>query len=125
MNVVQVIGVNEIKEALMAADLRQAFFIRRGMLKAGLMLQRASQQIVPIDTGNLKRSAGTKVIGQGWASEVIVYYTAAYAVYVHEMTWLRHKEGKQAKFLERPAREMRQELLAVIAAESRLLGGTE
>lgn len=36
----------------------------------------------------------------------VVGYTAAYALYVHENLEARHKEGKQAKFLEQPAREL-------------------
>ncbi len=34
--------------------------LEQGLLKAGLRLQRASQKIVPLDTGNLKSSAFTR-----------------------------------------------------------------
>jgi hypothetical protein len=37
---------------------------------------------------------------------VIVGYTQQYAIYVHENLQAAHKEGKTAKFLETPAREL-------------------
>lgn len=48
------------------------------------------------------------------ADDVIVGYTQDYAVYVHEMTWLQHKPGKEAKYLETPARRLARELFRVI-----------
>lgn len=48
-------------------------------------------------------------------ASVIVGYTAAYAVYVHEDLTAKHKPGKQAKFLEGPARWLRNELQRIIA----------
>jgi len=123
-DLVKVLGVKEIKESLRKADVRLGVFVRRGMIKAGLQIQRYSQKIVPIDTANLKNSAGTRAFGSGWATEVIVFYTAEYAVFVHEMTWLKHKPGKEAKFLEKPAREKRKELLQTIANEAKLFGRT-
>jgi deoxyribodipyrimidine photolyase len=44
------------------------------------------------------------------ADAAVVGYTAAYALYVHENKNAHHKEGQQAKFLEGPAREHREEL---------------
>lgn len=56
-----------------------------GLTRAGLWLQRASQQIVPVDTGNLKASAFTRSEGDNTAAvKVFVGYTANYALYVHE-----------------------------------------
>ena len=46
--------------------------------------------------------------------EVIVGYTAAYAVYVHEDMNASHPRGGQAKFLEQPARELSKALGAVV-----------
>lgn len=48
---------------------------------------------------------------------VIVGYTANYAVYVHEDMTAQHKPGKQAKFLEQPARENAQEYAKIIREE--------
>lgn len=93
----------------------------RGAKKAGLALQRESQKVVPVDTGNLKNSATTRVddSNKGFDAQVTVGYTANYAVYVHENLTARHAPGKTAKFLEGPAREMRAEIANIIEAEIR------
>lgn len=105
------------------------------LLRAGLKLQRASQKIVPVQFENLKASAFTRLTSRG--DSVIVGYTAAYAVYVHEnldaahgeafnkkhakeianahtpaqkKIWFRRGKNQQAKFLERPWKEMRLQL---------------
>jgi hypothetical protein len=89
----------------------------RGLKKAGLWLQRASQKIVPIDTGVLRASAFTRAEGHGAGIKVTVGYTAEYAIYVHENLEARHRKGKQAKYLEQPAREGRSEMRKIIRAE--------
>lgn len=38
--------------------------------------------------------------------DVYVGYTQSYAIHVHEREGLTHKEGKQAKYLEEPARKL-------------------
>lgn len=45
---------------------------------------------------------------------VVVGYSQNYAIYVHERTELQHKEGKQAKFLEEPARTKDKEIARAI-----------
>ena len=60
-------------------------------------LLRASLEQVPVDTGRLKAS-GTVSEGR---DEAAAGYSEAYAVYVHEKTWVSHAGGK-AKFLEDP-----------------------
>jgi len=111
-----VTGASEIRQRIrmLSASLGEKF--RRGLTKAGLELQRWSQKEVPVDMGTLKNSAGTRVIGAGWGSDAVVFYTAAYAVYVHERMDLKHPVGR-AKFLEGPARERRDELLRIIERE--------
>lgn len=47
-------------------------------------------------------------------SSVITGYTAAYALQVHEDLEASHKPGKQAKYLEQPARELRDELGRIV-----------
>jgi hypothetical protein len=117
---VKVVGVEEIKKKLREASVTMGFKIQRGQIKAGLFLQRESQKVVPIEFGVLMNSAGTKAIGASWFTDVIVYYTASYAVYVHERTELKHKKGKMAKFLETPMRENRDKILRIIAGEAAL-----
>jgi hypothetical protein len=43
-----------------------------------------------------------------------VGFTASYAIYVHEDLQANHPNGGQAKFLEQPARALRQELGKII-----------
>jgi hypothetical protein len=115
--IIKLTGVSEIKAAMEKASRRLSTSTREALTRAGLFLQRESQKIVPVKHGVLKNSAGTSVSGQGWFTEVVVYYTASYAVWVHERTDLKHKPGKEAKFLEKPAREKRAEILALIAGD--------
>ncbi len=98
-------GLAKLQKTLKAQTPRQVQKLSRGLYRAGRHLQAASMDIVPVLTGNLKGSADTsppKV--RGTIVEVKVYYTAGYALYVHENLTARHKPGKQAKFLEGPAR---------------------
>ena len=56
---------------------------------------------------------------------VVVGYTQAYALYVHENLEAKHKEGKQAKFLEAPARQLSSSgELGRIVAEAKKAGKT-
>lgn len=50
----------------------------------------------------------------GKTLNVIVGFTAPYAVYQHEILWYNHPRGGQAKFLEQPANEMRPVMAATI-----------
>jgi hypothetical protein len=45
---------------------------------------------------------------------VVVGYTAAYAIYVHEDLKARHSPGKTAKYLEKPFVELKEELFEQI-----------
>lgn len=62
-----------------------------GLKEAGLYLLRASLKIVPVDYGNLKASGFTRCEAENTtAPEVIVGYTALYAVFVHEDLEAKH-----------------------------------
>lgn len=113
--------------------------VARGLKKAGLALLRESQQLVPVDTGNLRGTGKCRNVGgSGFDADVVVAYggeNCNYAVYVHEDTTKKHGaaynaaygsegeklrgEKQQAKFLEQPAREMRSELIKIIVDEGR------
>lgn len=110
-------GVEEILSNIHRHRIRTAHQVEMGLKKAGLFLQRESQKIVPVDTGNLRASATTrKVSGSGFSTDVVVAYGqgAEYAVYVHEDLNAHHAPGKQAKYLEEPSRTKRREILALI-----------
>jgi hypothetical protein len=90
----------------------------RGLVKAGLMLQRESQKIVPIDTGALKNSAFTRKQKEGLKTEVLMGYTMDYAIFVHEDPDAQHAPGKEHKYLEKPAKMMRNQLRQKIIEEA-------
>ena len=85
-------------------------------------LDRVSKRIA-----NLTR----QYVGRKFIPRVVMGYTAAYAVYVHEDLTAVHPVG-QAKFLEEPARTKRREIVAEVEGglrrgftleEALLLGG--
>ena len=90
--------------------------LERGLIKAGLFLQRESQKLCPVKTTNLKANAFTRKEEKKGGVAVRVGYVAEYAVYVHEMTGNYHHVG-QAKFLEQPAREKEGEMKEIIKKE--------
>ena len=148
MQLTKLTGMSSVLSKLKAYGVSQERSIRRGLVKGGRYLQRESQAIVPVQLGNLKASAFTRDIG-ALSPDVIVGYTAEYAVYVHEDLEkahgrdfnLKHAESisnakgsksgtvkgglfkrgedQQAKFLERPAREKRLDILAIVYAEAK------
>jgi hypothetical protein len=134
-SLVKINGVQAVLKALDKSDNRIAVATARGLKKAGLFLQRESQKLVPVDTGNLKNSAFTRATGKGFDTEVIVGFTAEYAIYVHEAVGMklkgqpRRKKGSrgsfwdpqgraQAKFLEEPARRLQKQLGKIVADEA-------
>jgi hypothetical protein len=94
-------------------NLRDAAFWHREALVESLddetkMILSRSQQIVPVDTSALKQSG--RMLGPQVSPSQIKFrirygnqITENYAVRQHEDLTLRHKAGKQAKFLEEPA----------------------
>ena len=91
-------GVDEILKNLRKSRLLVAAGFERGLKRAGLFLQRESQLLVPVDTGNLKGSAFTRSFYKGTATEVYVGYTAEYAVYVHENLEAAHGAEYNRKY---------------------------
>lgn len=91
-------NVNGLKAVL--AGLRKhrkakAAGLQRGLKQAGLFIQAEAQIRTPVDTGNLKASAGTRADGRGFETVVSVFYRAAYALFVHEMGGKRDKRPRQ------------------------------
>lgn len=110
-------GVEAIIKALRRKRKEHAKGMQVGLKKAGLFLQRESQKIVPIDTGALRNSANTRAEGEGLSTVVYVTYGMDYAIYVHEDLQAAHAPGKQAKYLEQPAREKRAEMREIVRKE--------
>ena len=59
-------------------------------------------------------SAISKKAKEAKPASVLVGFTAAYGIHVHENTSARHPNGGQAKFLEQPARELAKEIGEII-----------
>ena len=84
---------------------------------AGHFLLRESQLVVPIDTGNLRAGGFRRTENANQLDvRVLVGYIAAYAIYVHEMMEMRHKPGKQAKYLTGPMHEKNVEIKRIVIA---------
>lgn len=107
-------GVKDVIENMRKAKKEKIKGLVVGLKRGGLFLQRESQKVVPVDTGKLRASAYTRAEGLGLQTVVRVGYTAEYAIYVHENLNARHKPGKIAKFLEKPARENKDKIKAII-----------
>jgi hypothetical protein len=115
--------------------------LRRGLLRGALVLQRESQKMVPVDTGNLKASAFTRYELLRGEPSYLIGYTASYALFVHEAIGMKLKGEKRQpyyidgqkrggkgrywdpqgqsgpKFLEGPARTKRREIRAAVISE--------
>jgi hypothetical protein len=142
-------GVPKCLRRLKARKKKEIDSVAMGLKAGGLFLQRESQKIVPVQLGNLKNSAGTRSEGSGKFTVVIIFYTAKYAVYVHENLdalhgqqfnawyaekiarmkgkkggtarggWFKRGPNQQAKFLETPAREKRKEIVLIVVKTAR------
>lgn len=84
-NVVSITGIKSVVRNLRKADNKLGQGFVRGAKLAGLMLQRESQDRVPIDYGILRASAYTRAEGSLFKTVVRVGYTANYALYIHEL----------------------------------------
>lgn len=113
--VVQLKGINKVLSNLKKANKTLGKRVEIGLTAGGLLLQRFSQEIVPVDKNVLRPSARTrKVSGDGFETDIVVSYSTLYAVFVHEDSDAKHKEGKSWKYLEKPAKQRRPEVFAEI-----------
>lgn len=120
----------EVQAKLRNRALQQMQNFRQSLYMAGLVLQSDSQELVPVQTGDLKNSAQTRLEQtDAGVVEVIVSYNTDYAGFVHENLEAAHgaafntkyatqiaeyggnhpyyfnrREQEQAKFLESAAR---------------------
>jgi hypothetical protein len=95
---------NSFKAKLRGRFLRYGLLIGQNLIKAGFYIQRESMKIVPILTGNLRASAFTRFTGVGLQTRVQVGYTAAYAIFVHEIVEYAHGSEFNAKHRDKIAR---------------------
>lgn len=146
--VIQIRGMQEVLSNLKKAGRRIGDGAGRGLVKGGQFLQAESQRICPVMTGNLRASAFTRrvapkhvIVGYtaGYAAYVHENLEAAHgkAFNIKHATEIarantRMRAGKrrsrvffgrgenqQAKFLERPAKEKRHDILRIVAEEAK------
>jgi hypothetical protein len=103
------VGADEYLAALQLANDNVLTVLTQALYAEANDIMAQSQEIVPVDTGILKDS-GTVLDPEinGNRVEVVMGYggaASAYALRQHEDLSYRHAEGKQAKYLEQPARE--------------------
>jgi len=68
-------------------------------------LLKKANKIVPLDKGDLRKSGKYEVIFKGSKVRGEVSYNTHYALIQHENLEFRHAPGRQAKYLEQPAKE--------------------
>ncbi|MBH0778820.1 hypothetical protein [Nocardia bovistercoris] len=86
--------------------------VEEGLFESGETLLAQSNALVPIDEGILQNS-GTNEVADGVAR---VGYNTPYALRQHEDLTLRHDNGREAKFLEKPLNAFGPELETIIAS---------
>lgn len=89
----KIIGMPAWLKRLEQNKKQAAFGMQRGLKRAGLLIQRESMKIVPVETGHLKAGAFTRAEGKGMQTVVMVGYVADYAIYVHEDLNALHGEA--------------------------------
>lgn len=90
-------GVDSVLKNVNRASMKMAKAAEKGLLTAGAHLRNESLKIVPVQMGNLAASAYAprNVGGKGFMADVVVGYTAEYAVWVHEIPNPPHAHGKE------------------------------
>lgn len=109
-------NVKVIQAELRARRQATTASIRRGLWKVGLYVQREAMMLTPVDTGNLRAGATTRMKQTRTGARVRVIYVAAYAVFVHENLHSRHEVGEN-KFLVKAVRRNLPQILRIFRAE--------
>lgn len=89
---------------------------RRGTRAAGTRLRALALPLTPLDRGPLRKAASVKGVNQ--EPVALVVFDSPYAVRQHEELDYNHTVG-QAKYLEQPLNQHRNELMGIIAQHMR------
>lgn len=73
--------------------------IAEGLWKAGEIILKKSQELVPVDTGELRSTGKLFSWGSGLNTVVFIRYSAEHAIWVHENLEAYHKPPTQARYL--------------------------
>jgi len=91
---------------------------RSGLWQAALTIQRRSQELTPVKYGHLRSSAGSYAYDTPKGPGAVIYYTAFYAVFVHEID--KAYTVGQWKFLETAMKEKKAVVLKIIQRAVRI-----
>lgn len=103
-------GLDALKKAMSKQGVDETkVVLKMALYQEAQLIMAKSLRLVPVDTSALKQSGGIQPpVTRGDHISVQMGYggaASAYALKQHEDLSLQHKAGKQAKFLETPARE--------------------
>ncbi len=114
-SMIKITGVSRVLSRLKKVSQDYEKDVPRKLGEGGLFVQREAQLLTPVKRGFLKANVETRNVGgSGFDADVAVMFFQDYAVYVHENMEAHHTVG-EAKFLEKPAKEKRDEILKIIA----------
>jgi hypothetical protein len=115
---IKMIGLTELEKMIVEAGPEALLLASQAVANESQIIFRNSQRIVPVATGTLRRSGvldAPKQSGKSITVEMGYGGAAnAYALKQHEDLSLRHKEGKSAKYLEKPLMERAKNLREVL-----------
>ncbi len=94
---VKVGGLQSLVDKLKDHERRLGRGVNKGIRNAGNFLLSKSQEIVPIDDGDLQKSGNARVEGKGLQTVGIIGYTEPYAADVHEDLDVAHGEEYNRK----------------------------
>lgn len=96
---ISVTGVQRTLQAQRGMVAKDAKNIAISLSTCAQVLLKASQKLVPVDTGALKASGKVDTTGNGFAAVATVSYDGPYAIFVHEKLEAYHEPPTQARYL--------------------------
>lgn len=106
-------GSTELKKELKNTSHETKLKWERAIRVAARYVQEKSLELTPEATGYLKSSCDMVRISSGWYANFRIFYTAEYAVFVHEMLENSHPVG-EAEFLKKAVLRSEQEVLNIV-----------
>jgi len=105
---IQLTGMSDFRKKMAQGNLAVIEGAKAAVTDMVVEIGKESQDLVPVDTGNLKRSIVLKfpkMLSNKPEGEIAYGGTAApYAVVQHENMDYVHRDGRTAKYLERPVK---------------------
>jgi hypothetical protein len=117
---VKVDGVHATLRALAKTKRNDGEAIADGLYVCAVTLYKKSQELVPVDTGDLKESGRVWQYGTGFNARATVEYVNDYAVPVHEILTAEHAPPTQARYLADAVHKSRGTMAARLKRELRV-----